>query len=468
MKLIGYLKCWMFAVVILLYSSCSTDYTNVIPGNSIALVSMDFCQLLEKGDQGDQKTYIRSLLGTDDWESCGVDFTQKAYIFEAADGATGMVAAVKSKDDLNSWMKILSQKGLCTPLVQRKGYDFCVLHDNFVMGFSDNAILIMGPTVAAAQGELRRRMCRYLKADDKDLSSTDLFQKLSSLEGPVNLVARVDALPDKLAGLAALGVPDNAKKENTYISATMAKQHECLIISSETFSFDADTEKAIQSSQDSFKPVTDKYLKTVDGKSLFTFACNVKGENYVSMLHDNESFKVMLAGLNTLVDMDMMLKSVDGDFLLNIPSLSDSRMDIRMLADAKDAKWLADVDYWKKSCPKGCTIKNGSQIATFRLTGKKWNTCFGVLSSEALPYKDKVHQTEGILFFSEPEASLSTLTRPATSGYDPSLLDQIKDSRICAIINLQAHRDDNEMTSLAASVLRPFFGNFRTIVYRSR
>ena len=111
----------------------SDGYINVIPSGVKALMAVDFKKL---GD-----------VNIDEFKDCGVDFSRKSYLFETADGSIGLVAAVDSEDDVDKWIGSLSKSGKASALSERKGYKFAVVYDNFLLGYSSSALLVMGPAV---------------------------------------------------------------------------------------------------------------------------------------------------------------------------------------------------------------------------------------------------------------------------------------------------------------------------------
>ena len=171
------------ALVVLLNAK-GEGYVNVIPSKCKALMAIDFPKL------GDVKI--------DGIENCGVDFSRKAYMFETDDGSLGIVAAVESEDDVDGWLNGLAKSGKASKVTERKGYKFSVINDNFLLGYSSSAILVMGPVVADGQAQLQRMMIKYLSSDKDAVSESQLYQYLISMDAPLALVAQADALPDKL------------------------------------------------------------------------------------------------------------------------------------------------------------------------------------------------------------------------------------------------------------------------------
>ena len=86
-------------------TSCSgDDYLNAIPAKSTALVSVDLQALSTRSGMEDKAGALKKILHVDDLSGCGIDFSEKVYLFETADGNLGLCAKVDDDDDVASWL----------------------------------------------------------------------------------------------------------------------------------------------------------------------------------------------------------------------------------------------------------------------------------------------------------------------------------------------------------------------------
>ena len=415
------------ALVILL-SGGGNDYMNVIPSRIKALVAVDL-----------------SKIGVGDVP--GIDTSKKAYLFETSDGSLGLVAAVDSKEDVESWMEKMNKDGKATKTVERKGYTFSVVNDNFVLGLSSSALLVMGPAVADEQAVIQRKMVKYLSSDNDAVSESPLYRHLSALDGPVTIVAQADALPEKFVMPLTLGAPRGTKPEQLLVSATMDMTEVCITMKCHTFSFDKKIDDALKASQSKLRPISDKYIANISADNLLTVACGVKGTDFVELLRTNESLRTMLIGINTAIDIDKMLRGVDGDLIISLPSLGDN-LNLTLLADASDISWMQDVDYWKKSCPAGTQIESCGRDS-YRLKGTDFDTCFGVKDGK-------------LLYVAPSTESVANIGSKASHPLSPAVVEQVKGSRFAAVLSLSsATRQKPEL-----SVVSSFLPNLKTIVLK--
>lgn len=448
------LRTLALAVCATLLTACSTDYVNVIPPDSTAIAAIDMTSLAKRNPQA--LAALQSLLHVDDVDDCGINFGEKLYAFETADGSLGLVASVADEQDLRKWLAKLAETGGCSSLVERKDCQFCTLKTNFVLGFTSGALLIMGPSVGAQQAATRLAMAKLLKADGNDIRQAKMFERLEQEKGAVALVAQAQALPDKIAAPLTLGAPKGTSPADICVAASIEMGDSGIVdITGENFSFNADIDKALKTAAQQYRPISGKYIQAIPNGALMAVACGVDGEDYINQLRSNEALRTLLIGLNTVIDIDMMLKSVKGDMLITVPSATDGKMEFQMVADCGDSKWLQDVDYWKKSCPEGARIANWNGDSSFHLANADWNAYFGLAPS-------------GQLFFGSNQQLALTAGQPAKSQLPSDVQRSLHGKRLCLVVGVAALAAANADAKTATDMAKPMLGDIKTIVYSIR
>ena len=218
------------AVVLGLLSSCSgTDYLNAIPKKSTALISVDMQQMSSGKSDEDKAGMLKSLLHVEDASKCGIDISEKIFLFESADGNLGLCAKVSDEGDVEDWLASLAKQHIATEVKERKGFHFSVLKNSWLVGFSDQALLVMGPVVADAQAQLQQQMVKYLKADeDEGITASPMFERLETITSPMAMVAQAQALPEKFVAPFTLGTPKDTDPSQVVIAAEMGPKRDIL------------------------------------------------------------------------------------------------------------------------------------------------------------------------------------------------------------------------------------------------
>lgn len=441
------------SLMIVLMSACSdNDYLNAIPSKSTAVISIDMSRLNGQEQEQNQEHILKTMLHVDDVSKCGLDVKEKVYLFETIDGNLGLCAKVADEGDVSNWLSELSQQRICSTVTERKGFHFAVLKDSWLVGFSSKALLVMGPVVAEAQAEMQRQMVRYLNADeDAGIKSSKLFAQLDSIDSPMAMVAQAVALPEKFVAPFTLGAPKDADASQIVIAAGMDVEDGVLKIAGRTFSFNPSINQALVKSQQVFRPIQGDYVQSMPDDAMTGIFMNVAGSRFLPLVQSNQGLQTLLMGINASIDMDNILRSVDGDMSIVLPTLGADHMQMMMAARLSHAKWLSDVDYWKQSCPKGSTIGNWKSNAFCYSSGK---TCFyfGV--------------TDDKQFFSgNDEVSAESSIRPSSHPISKRVQNMIRGEKMVMVINLEKSGGGGSAMQAVTGLLSPLFGQLTAVVY---
>lgn len=445
-------------MLVALFSSCSgSDYLNAIPSGSIALVSLDMQKMAGDSAVADKAGILKSVLHVDDVLECGIDVSEKVFLFEAADGNLGLCAKVADKGDLEDWLNKLSRQGICQKVSERKDCHFTVLNGSWLVGFSGKALMVMGPVVPEAQAELQRKMIKYLGAgEEAGIKGTPMFDKLDSISAstPMAMVAQAQALPEMFVAPFVLGAPRGSDASQVVIAAGMTIEKGMLHIKGETFSFDKDVNAALRQAAKVYRPIKGSYVKAMPDDALAGIFMNVDGKGFLPLLQGNKSLQTLLMGMNAAVDMDNIIRSVDGDMAIIVPSFSDGNVRLMMSAQVAHASWLADVDYWKQSCPKGGKIVNWGKNA-YCYTNGKTAFYFGV--------------TDDSQFFCGSDQLLAEASiKPSSHPVDRLLQQAVTGQKLAMVVNLSKVGGVDDSMAAIIGLLTPIFGNINSIVYTVR
>ena len=199
-----------------------------------------------------------------------------------------------------------------------------------------------------------------------------------------------------------------------------------------------------------YRPIQGKYIAAMPDTALFGMFVNVDGKQFLPILQNNKSLQVLLTGINQAIDLDNIIRSVNGDMSVVIPQYEQQNISISMAAQLAHSKWLADVDYWKQSVPAGGRLTDWNKHA-FVYTNGKTRFFFGV--------------TDNLQFYSgaTPQEALNSI-KASSHPFESSILHQIKGEKMVMIINVRDYR--NERLSMITDLLRPVFGNIHTLVYK--
>lgn len=435
----------LFAIISL--CSCTDNgYLNSIPADSKALISVD----MGKAAGINNKAVLKAFLHMKNVDESGLDLSHKVFMFSSSDGNLGLCAKVGNEDKLSKSFENLSQKGMCSSPKEFRDYMFTIVNEAWVVGYSDDAMLMMGPVEPASQAEMRAKIAKYLGQDeDRSIVSSPLYAKIDSIESPFAMVAAVEALPEKMSASLMLGAPKDADPSQVMVAAELKVKHHKLFINSEQFSFNKRIDKEIKKSNSVYRPIKGRYVPCMSSTDMLGMFVNVKGEDFLPLLQNDKAFQALLTGINTAIDMDNIIRSVDGDMTIKMPTFGEKSASMAMTAELAHAKWLADVDYWKQSCPSGSSItdwiKNGYHFQSAD------NSFYFAVSPDMQFYSG-----------SNPEETVASLHASATP-LSADLQEYIKGKKMVMLVNFNAF--DSKAAKAVTSMLSPMFGNIETIVY---
>ncbi len=439
MKRIVYL---LLALTLSVLTSCSDKgYLNAIPAESTLLISMNTAKLSGAGNP----VLLKTLLHVSNLDNTGLDLSANLFFFEDAQGNLGLCAKM---DDRAKLGETLGRAGL--KMQQRRGFDFAVLPNHWVIGYSDKAALMMGPVVPAAEGETMSMMAKYLSADEEaGISGTPMYEKLDSIHAPMAMVSQAQALPEQFVAPFTLGAPKDADASQVLIAAEMEVKQGCLWINGHTFSFNRRINSALEKAAQGYRPIEGRYAKSMSNTDAVGIFMNVDGTQFIQLMRQNRGLKAMLSGINSAIDMDNIIKSINGDMAIITPSMGGDNFNLMMSAKLKHANWLADVDYWKQSVPQGGHIGDWGRDCYY-YTGDKTSYFFGVT-------QDWQYMSGG-----SKEAALQSVS-PSKNPINADIQGRIKGEKLVMVVNFEALKGSK--AEAVTSLLKPMFGNLNAIVY---
>ncbi len=431
---------WLIAVCAVCLASCSNDdYVRSIPASATAVMKIDGAVVA-----GSHK--MLSLLLFGDKTADVIDLSREVYAFETVDGNLGMCARVKDSDALLEALKTVTTSDI------RKQGD-CRLTDinnSWAEGFNYKSLVVLGPVSAAALPDAQRSIVRMLNQDeDASIMVRPMYSKLDSIDSRVAFVAQVQALPEKFAAPFMLGAPKGADASQVAVAAGVDIKDGIVRIDCQSFSFDKSIDRELKKSRAAFRPVKGVFSQSLSHNQLFALFANVKGKEFLPLLQSDRSLQAVLMGLNTAVDFDNIMRSVDGDLAFMFSGMSQDNIAMTMLARVDNPVWTADVDYWKQSCQPGCSITGGNGNWGYR--GGEASFSFGL---------------QGDVFYGisgEAPTSVQQLLKPS-QPISVEVSRMIAGSRMAMVLNLKPLAANGAAAGGMLDMLKPIINNVKAVV----
>lgn len=350
-------------VVLALCSCTNTDYQNVIPANASLVVKVDMKSIAEKSDFKNSK-WMKELDGSlgavvsgKDMKSVkeyvadpmkiGIDFSMPLYFFMMADETMGMTMKVSDEDHVKDFLLLLNKQGLASK-PQEKDHWMCgTLIDDIYYSYDGTTFLML----ASMKGKNTTisRMARELTAlkESDSFVGTEAFGRLNEEEKDVVMYVMSAQMIESLK-MAGGVLPPSIYKDVEALASLDFAQGEARIMG-KLFAKTKDAQHLIDEANANLKKMNGRYLDKVSDDAAIWIGAGVKGEWLLEKIKENKELKTMLFATERAVDVEQMLKAMDGDVSLELPLLDTEKVDYVLQAELNNTDFLADVNDWKLS-----------------------------------------------------------------------------------------------------------------------
>ena len=442
--------------LLLALSSCSNDdYTKALPTASTALMYVD----ADKSGGVGSDDLLQRLLHTDGVG--GLDLAKRIYFFELADGSAGMCARVSDAKKVGETLEKLAKNGRCREISELGGVQTAVLDSVFgqkVLAYDDNALLVMNLATATEMQATKNRLVRYLKQDgERSEKFTRLFEKLNAMESPIAAVGRGQTLLKTFT----FDLPDGLDASQVMDAISYTLENGVVHAKNRRFSFNEKVDKALNESEKILRPIQGRYAPMMSSGAFLGLMINVEGGRLLPKIQNEEIIKATLAAANAVIDMNNIVKSIDGEVAVNyFGDLMFGDGKYSLAAELAHSEWLADVGYWKTSCPKGSEIKDWGKDS-YCYTDRQSVLYFGVVGEPKNARSSASSQSSQQFFCGNTSEVADSPLQPVQKPISADVAEKIKGSRFALVMNMEKA----VYGQLMKAVCEPFVGDFRTYVY---
>lgn len=427
------------AVVAFIFCSCSnTDYQRVIPADASAVVKIDVKSLTEKADfsHSSANEMLGSMLAAvvkgkdvkkmqsyiNDPSSMGLDFSMPVYVFMVGQHL-GVSIKVDDDGDLKKFIQMLQKQGMATKPIEKESLMCGSLLDDIQYTYSSNTFLLLTSLEGgnASTGRMARQL---MKQDEEDsFSSSEAHLKMNEHQEDVVIYSQLNKNNMKaLSGLENLLVWLPLSKQNVQMEAlnTINFDEGKIYFSVKVWGKDEMSQKLIDDANKNLRSIQATYAHPSVNMVVWG-AANLKGDWLLSHMKESKQAKEMLFLMERAVDIEQMLRAVDGDVAIELQNLGNN--DIAYLAQVQlsNSDFLADVDYWKQSMKEyGLSMQSRGKDA-YSMQMERDTYLWGV--------KEKKE-----LFFASEKANMS----PAPQSVLDNYMTDIKKSKFFIYVDLAA------------------------------
>jgi len=288
-------------------------------------------------DYGMDFADLKRLL-TEDRET-GIKYQTAAYVFVSR-GQLGAIVALSDEDEFQT---MLEGQG-CT-IEEQRGLKWSVVKSNMLVAFDDERAMLMGPAVGSEQDALRNTIytCMKQKASESGKQGR-LYKMLDKRKEPVAMAGNLASLPTDL--LKQYTKYLNVPVEDVDLTAGFTAQKDRLAMRFGLQSDNSDADKQLDKLDDLLDEIDGDLMKTVPANALANIVIGMDGEDLLKRLRENKVTRTALLAANMVFDLDMILKSIDGDVALSLFDNDKATPSLLFQAQLDDDKFMKKVPEW--------------------------------------------------------------------------------------------------------------------------
>ena len=337
--------------IVLILISCNNQesYLKVIPSNAKLVSTVDAVGLFDK--LGVTKTKLSLLLGEqqesipnassslcnliDNPESIGLDFTAPICVFQTS--SIYAVAKINDKETFLSFLDDLKCDGFASSVRITDGLHSASLFDVCEAYFDDTALLFCFSTDEYGNMPLSREAKRMFGLEEDEMFvGTDKYKELQAVTADVAVYHSYRLPEGKIELLSSLSCEPSK-----------------IVLSTNVLNADKKIDEMLDEIDDHTYLVDGKFTDLHANPPFQFLNIGVDGEWLLKTIKSNQDAKSLLFAIERGIDIEKMIKSVDGDLAFVISDYvrlkSDEIPEMTMLAKVKNTDFLNDVDYWMSS-----------------------------------------------------------------------------------------------------------------------
>ncbi len=268
----------------------------------------------------------------------GIDYMTQIFVFSAQ----GYFGAILPLDNADDFKAMLEKEGMA--VTEQRGLQWSVTDNNLLLAFSDDRAMLMGPAVGAEQDQLRNTLAQCLSQGESESGKQSrYYQLLTEHSEPIALSSSVGIL-STYDYFSFLGKMEGLKDLDLVAGLSVKKNRVLLSVAA-----DSENEKVknvMGKMEKLFGEIDGALLQNTPPNPLFNLTMNVDGEKLLELLRENPDLRTKLLGLNTIFDLDMIVKSIDGDISFTYPQFNLTASGVLFQAELENDNFMKNVADW--------------------------------------------------------------------------------------------------------------------------
>ena len=357
----------LFVFCLLLLASCSKkDYMTVIPADATFVAAVNLSDVAAEADlknspvmslakiglmaAGQDQQLLREVLN--DPSVIGIDFDAPAYVFQTPNHSWGLVLSVEDDSRLEDAFRELAKQQLVSKPIEKDGLMWTALLGDINVAFNQESLLILvsqqdGITAAMLKQHMKEL---FSQEQEESFAATEQMQQLEAAHAPVAIYSRMAALPQGVASSLAGFLPKGVRPANVEVCMSLTFNQGTASLKAQLSGKDQQTQQLLNGNSQHLRTLKGDFLGAASDNFFAWISMGCEGSWLLDLLKQNEDAKQALFMLERGIDIEQMLRSIDGDVTLVLPaepSVSGlQHTDFMLLAQVEKTDFLSDVTDW--------------------------------------------------------------------------------------------------------------------------
>lgn len=304
----------VLAVLIVFMAACSktSEYTNVIPADATAVVSLNLQSLADKAGLNDKENEAMMQKLTESIKSgasaiafqqlekilkdpseSGLDFDAPLYYFTSTSFPyNALVGKVSSADKAKASIEAMVKEQLCQPIEEADGYSFAVVKGTDLIAFNETVALLVSTNGTSQIEEVQKAIATLIKQTaENSIAKNAGFQKMLKQKTDIAFFASMAAVPDMYTRQMNMGLPANVDPKEVMLLGGLSFEKGKLSAQIECFTENKEIEALLKKQNEALKKLNTSFLKNFPASTLAFFNVGVNGEALYNNLLENEEFR---------------------------------------------------------------------------------------------------------------------------------------------------------------------------------
>ena len=307
---------------------------------------------------------------------CGIDFSLPLYAFVDDTDHLGVLLPLSSASQWEDYLQ-----GMNIPIEKQRGYRWAC-HDHWLMVFSDDRCLMHGPLSEQEIVQIRGRMAELMKQrpDEEDL----LLTHIEKSDAPLSTVFSLRFAKRLMTRLFPSSAPLWRNESEGCISMDVHAKDR--MITADVAFHDV----SAQSLLPFLTPIPADGLPQLGEQQMAAVTMGMNGEALLQTLRSYPSVRTALLALNFCLDLDQIIRSVDGPVTLFVPDADDVLSATSLVAQLRDTRFMQNSNDWEREFPAGWGIRMEAMgDSAFSVHMPQQEICFGVKDSRLIVASSK-------------------------------------------------------------------------------